>query len=79
MFVYGLIMRGGKVYSVVKFFDESIGGFDMEEIDVLVVMNKLFLDYINLVKEGGIVVINIFVIDENVILREDISVVKINC
>ena len=66
-------------YSVVKFSDESIGGPDMEEIDVLVAMNKPSLDYINLVKEGGTVVINTSAIDENVTLREDISVVKINC
>jgi len=76
---YGPTMRGGKAYSVVKFSDESIGGPDMEEIDVLVAMNKPSLDYINLVKEGGTVVINTSAIDENVTLREDISVVKINC
>lgn len=75
---YGPTMRGGKAYSVVKYSDESIGGPDMEETDILVAMNKPSLDYIKLVKNGGTVIYNTSA-DDDIKIRDDINFVKVNC
>lgn len=76
---YGPTMRGGKAYSVVKISDDEIGGPDMEELDVLVAMNEPSLEYLSLVKDGGIVIINTDNVPENVEIDSKFRVVKLPC
>ena len=72
---YGPTMRGGKANSVVKFGDEPLGSPNMEEIDVLVAMNKPSLEYMDQVKKDGVVFANSDMIGENEKLIEGIEVI----
>lgn len=76
---YGPTMRGGKAYSVVKYSDEEIGGPDMEEIDIFVCMNEPSLEYLKLVKKDGLVVINSDAISSDIVLRDDVNVLRVEC
>ena len=56
---YGGQMRGGKSYSLVKMDDAPICHPDIEELDVLVAMNRPSLEgFSKFVKKGGLVLIN---------------------
>ena len=56
---YGGQMRGGKSYSLVKFDDKQICHPDIEELDVLVAMNRPSLEeFSKFVKPGGLILIN---------------------
>ncbi len=64
---YGGQMRGGKSYSLVKIDDVPICHPDIEELDVLVAMNRPSLEgFSNFVKKGGLVLINSDTIGEDV-------------
>jgi 2-oxoglutarate ferredoxin oxidoreductase subunit gamma len=76
---YGPSMRGGKANSVVKFGDEPLGSPNMEEIDVLVAMNKPSLEYAEQMKKGGVLFVNSNMIEEDVKLRADLDVVRVPC
>lgn len=76
---YGPTMRGGKANSVVKFGDEPLGSPNMEEIDVLVAMNKPSLEYMDQVKKDGIVFANSNMIGEDDKPIEGIEVIRIPC
>lgn len=76
---YGPSMRGGKANSVVKFGDEPLGSPNMEEIDVLVAMNKPSLEYADLMKKGGVVLVNSNMIEDNIKIRNDVDVIRIPC
>ena len=56
---YGGQMRGGKSYSLVKFDKEPICHPDIENLDVLVAMNRPSLEgFAGFVKPGGLILIN---------------------
>ncbi len=64
---YGGQMRGGKSYSLVKIDDAPICHPDIEELDVLVAMNRPSLEgFSRFVKKGGLVLINSDTVGEDV-------------
>lgn len=64
---YGGQMRGGKSYSLVKMDDAPICHPDIEELDVLVAMNRPSLEgFSKFVKKGGLVLINSDTIGDDV-------------
>lgn len=76
---YGPTMRGGKAYSVVKYADGSLGGPDMEEMDILVAMNQPSLEYMEYMKEGGLVILNSDNIEESVVIDSKYKSVRVPC
>ncbi|MDR1272800.1 MAG: 2-oxoacid:acceptor oxidoreductase family protein [Clostridiales Family XIII bacterium] len=76
---YGPTMRGGKAYSVVKYMDGVIGGPDMEEIDILVAMNGPSLEYTELLKDGGLLVVNSDAISDDEEIHLNADVVRVPC
>lgn len=56
---YGGQMRGGKAYSLVKFeIDKQVAEPLMTQLDILVAMNQPSLDFVQNLKEGGILIYN---------------------
>lgn len=76
---YGGQMRGGKSYSLVKMDDAPICHPDIEELDVLVAMNRPSLEsFSKFVKKGGLVFINSDTIGDDVpFASEGITVLRV--
>lgn len=55
---YGPLMRGGKATCTVVISSEEIGSPISGQCDSLLVMNKPSLEYVGLVKPGGLIIIN---------------------
>lgn len=62
---YGGQMRGGKAYSTVIFSHEPIWEPMMSTLDVLVSMNEPSLDFCEVLKDDGILIVNADVVDRN--------------
>ncbi|MDO4548090.1 MAG: 2-oxoacid:acceptor oxidoreductase family protein [Clostridia bacterium] len=62
---YGGQMRGGKAYSTVIFSHEPIYEPMMSTLDVLVAMNEPSLDFTEVLKDDGILIVNADVVDRN--------------
>lgn len=62
---YGGQMRGGKAYSTVIFSHEPIYEPMMSTLDVLVAMNEPSLDFTEILKDDGILVVNADVVDRS--------------
>lgn len=75
---YGGQMRGGKSYSLVKFSDEPICHPDIEELDVLVAMNRPSLEaFSGYLKPDGLLIINSDAVGEEVsVLSETVRVIR---
>lgn len=75
---YGGQMRGGKSYSLVKYSEEKICHPDIEELDVLVAMNRPSLEgFSDFVKPGGLVLINSDTIGNDVTFeKEGVRVIR---
>jgi 2-oxoglutarate ferredoxin oxidoreductase subunit gamma len=76
---YGPTMRGGKAYSVVKYTDGDLGGPDMEEIDILVAMNQPSLEYMQYMKDGGLVILNSDNVSDSVVIDSKYQSVRVPC
>jgi len=55
---YGAEMRGGKSYSVVKFSPYLIANPDVEEISVLIALNKQALEFAQFMRFDGLIIYN---------------------
>jgi 2-oxoglutarate ferredoxin oxidoreductase subunit gamma len=73
---YGPESRGGKVKCYVVASDEEIDSPIVEEPDILVVMNIPSMDYVPILKKGGILFMNTSLITEEP-KRSDIIAVKV--
>ena len=72
---YGGQMRGGKAYSTVIFSKEPIYEPMMSRLDILVAMNEPSLDFCEILKEDGIVIINSDVVDRGKEIKTSAKVV----
>lgn len=66
---YGGQMRGGKAYSTVIFSHEPIYEPMMSTLDILVAMNEPSLDFTEMLKEDGILIVNADVVDRKTPIR----------
>lgn len=66
---YGGQMRGGKAYSTVIFSHEPIYEPMMSKLDVLVAMNEPSLDFCELLKDDGILIVNSDVVSRDVEIK----------
>jgi len=74
---YGAEVRGGTAHAMVVISDSEIASPSISEPDDCIIMNRpSFLKFEQLVKKGGLIVVNSSLIEENS-QRGDIKVVKI--
>ena len=77
---YGSAMRGGTANCTVKYGNEIIYNPSQEDADILLAMNiPSFQKFINLVRPGGVVVVNSDTVTCDVHLRKDVRIVKVPC
>ncbi len=74
---YGPEARGGKAKFTVVISDKEIGSPIVDDLDVLIVMNGLSLDFISLVKPGGLAIINQSLAKYDKSSRPDLDIVLI--
>ena len=72
---YGGQMRGGKAYSTVIFSHDPIYEPMMSRLDVLVAMNEPSLDFCEILKNDGILIINADVVDRSVEIKTKAKIV----
>lgn len=75
---YGPESRGGKVRCWVTTSLEEIDSPIAEELDVLLIFNKPSMDFVPLLRPGGLLLYNVSIIDRKV-GRSDIDVVEFPC
>lgn len=73
---YGPAMRGGEATCTVIISSEEIGSPISEHPDSLIVMNRPSLKFVEMVKPGGLVIINKSLVDSS-LGREDIEILEI--
>ncbi len=77
---YGSAMRGGTANCTVKFGKETIFNPSQEEPDILLAMNTpSFNKFYEIIKPGGIAIINSDTVSTEANDRDDITIIKLPC
>lgn len=77
---YGAAMRGGTANCTVKYGEEEIANPGQQAPDLLLAMNTpAYLKFKDLVKPGGIVLVNSDMLTTEETVRDDVRMVKIPC